>query len=94
MFGPSHLASLKFVNVVRIPQEALSGVSILPINVNIDIGICPSSQHVTGEDAHFVGVDCQTKENDELLTCLEIGAYLGQEAVLNQTAQITPPARE
>lgn len=60
LFNPSYLPPLKFVEVVRVLQIALSGVSIFTININEHVGICPSTEHVTSEDAHFIGVDCQT----------------------------------
>lgn len=54
----SYLSTFKFVEVVGVLQITLSGVSVFPININEDVGVGPGSQHVTGEDAHFVGVDC------------------------------------
>lgn len=57
-----YLPSIKFIDVVRILQAALSSVSVLSININVDIGVGPGSHHVTSEDTHFVGVDCQTKQ--------------------------------
>lgn len=56
----SYLLAFKFVEVVRVLQIALSGVSVFSINIDEDVGIGPSTQHVTSEDAHFIGVDCQT----------------------------------
>lgn len=70
LFKPSYLPPLKFVEVVRVLQIALSGVSVFSININEDVGVGPGTQHVTSEDAHFIGVDCQTMQGDELLTPL------------------------
>ena len=58
----SYLRALKFVEVVRVLQIALSGVSGLSVNIDEDVGVSPGSQHVTSEDAHFIGVDCQTTQ--------------------------------
>lgn len=61
----TYLPPLEFVEVVRVPQIALASVSALPININEDVGVGSSAEHVTGEDAHFVGVDCQDRRGDE-----------------------------
>lgn len=61
----AYLPPLEFVEVVRVPQISLASVSALPININEDVGVGSSAEHVTGEDAHFVGVDCQDKRGDE-----------------------------
>lgn len=66
----TYLPPLEFVEVVRVPQIALASVSALPININEDVGVGSSAEHVTGEDAHFVGVDCQDRRGDECLTTL------------------------
>lgn len=62
LFNPSYLPPLKFVEVVRVLQIALSGVSVFSININEDVGVGPGTEHVTSEDTHFVRVDCQTTE--------------------------------
>lgn len=62
LFKPSYLPPLKFVDIVRVAQIALSGVSVFAINIDEDVGVSPSTKHVAGKDTHFVGVDCQTIE--------------------------------
>lgn len=70
LFNPSYLATLKFVEIVRVLQIALSGVSFFTININEYVGVCPGTHRVTSEDTHFIGVDCWTIQRDELLTTL------------------------
>lgn len=91
LFNPPYLCPLKFVEVIRVFQIALSGISVFSININEDIGVGPSTKHVTSEDTHFVGVDCQTIEGIEmnkLRTPLEPVPYVGQETVSNQTMDV------
>lgn len=88
MLNPSYLPPLKFVEVVRVLQIALSGVSVFSVNINEDAGVGPGSQHVTSEDTHFIGVDCQTTQGMSYtsLTCRIL--HVGQETVSNQTLHI------
>lgn len=85
---PAYLPPLKFVEVVRVPQIALAGVSALPININEDVGVGPSAEHVAGEDAHLVGVDCQDKRGDEWLTPLL--TRLARSRAAEKLGHITP----
>lgn len=62
LLKPSYLPPLKFVDIVRVSQMALSGVSVFAINIDEDVGVGPSAEHVASKDTHFVGVDCQTIE--------------------------------
>ena len=53
-----YLRSLKLVEVVRLFQRALSGVSVLAVNIDVDVGVGSRSEHVPCEHAHFVRVLC------------------------------------
>lgn len=71
----TYLASFEFIEVVGVLETALSGVSVLAVNINEDVGVAPGSQYVTREDAHFVGVDCETIEGINYRTMLSLAWF-------------------
>lgn len=59
LFKPHHyLPPLKLVEVARLLQKTLSGVAVLAINIDEDVGIRSRSLHVAGKHAHLVCVLC------------------------------------
>lgn len=52
----SHLSALELVQMVGLPQPSLPGVSVLPVDVDEDVGVASGPHHVSREDADLIRV--------------------------------------